>query len=92
MASSTSNSHIDATKEQHVAWLASIVVSISDTKDDVITRVNKFKKCPNLVEKLKKNAKSTYKFPTAEIIKGGFWHSLPLFDHFCGASNAIDVN
>ena len=22
---------------------------------------------------------------SVEIIKGGFWCSLPLFDHFCGA-------
>ena len=39
-SSSTSNSHIDATgdatEEQHVAWLASIGVSTSGTKDDVI--------------------------------------------------------
>ena len=58
-SSSTSNSHIDnatgdATKEQHVAWLASIGVSTSGTKDDVIKRVNTFKKYPRLVEKLKK--------------------------------------
>ena len=68
-SSSTSNSHIDptedATKEQHVAWLASIGVSTSGTKDDVIKRVNTFKKYPRLVEKLKKKANRTYKFPTA---------------------------
>ena len=46
MASSStsySNSHTDgtgdATKEQHVAWLASIGVSTSGTKDDVIKRL-----------------------------------------------------
>ena len=69
-SSSTSNSHIDnatgdATKEQHVAWLASIGVSTSGTKDDVIKRVNTFKKYPRLVEKLKKKASRAYKFPTA---------------------------
>ena len=53
----------DATKEQHVAWLASIGVSTSDTKDDVI--INTFKKYPRLVEKLKKKANRAYKFPTA---------------------------
>ena len=72
MASSStsySNSHTDgtgdATKEQHVAWLASIGVSTSGTKDDVIKRVNTFKKYPRLVEKLKKKANRAYKFPTA---------------------------
>ena len=68
-SSSTSNSHIDATgdaaKEQHVAWLASIGVSTSGRKDDVIKRVNTFKQYPRLVEKLKKKANRAYKFPTA---------------------------
>ena len=68
-SSSTSDSHIDATedvtKEQHVAWLASIGVSTSSTKEDVIKRVNTFKKRPRLVEKLKKKANRAYKFPTA---------------------------
>ena len=68
-SSSTSNSHTDAigdaTKEQHVAWLASIGVSTSGTKDDVIERVNTFKKYPRLVEKLRKKANRAYKFPTA---------------------------
>ena len=72
MASSStrySNSHTDgtgdATKEQHVAWLASIGVSTSGAKDDVIKRVNTFKKYPRLVETLKKKANRAYKFPTA---------------------------
>ena len=68
-SSSTNNSHTDATgdatKEQHVAWLASIGVSTSGTKDDVIKRVNTFKKYPKLVEKLKKKANRAYKFPKA---------------------------
>ena len=67
-SSSTSNSQIDAigdaTKEQHAAWLASIGVSSSGTKDDVIKRVNPFKKYPRSVEKLKKKANRAYKFPT----------------------------
>ena len=72
MASSStsySNSHTDGTgdvtKEQHVAWLASIGVSTSGTKDDVIKRLNTFKKYPRLFEKLKKKANRAYKFPTA---------------------------
>ena len=55
----------DATKEQHVPWLASIGVSASGTRDDVIKTVNTFKKYPRLVEKLKKKANRAYKFPTA---------------------------
>ena len=67
-SSSTSTSQInatgDATKEQHVAWLASIGMSTSGTKDGVTKRVSTLKKYPRLVEKLKKKANRAYKFPT----------------------------
>ena len=40
-------------------------VSTPGSKDDVIKRVNTFKKYPTLVEKLKKKANRANKFPTA---------------------------
>ena len=48
-----------------MAWLASIGVSTFGTKDDVIKRVNTYKKYPRLVGKLKKKANRAYKFLTA---------------------------
>ena len=50
------------TKETAAKWLANLGVACSGTKEELISRINTFKKYPKLVSKLQKRAQRNFKF------------------------------
>lgn len=51
------------TKEQAAKWLGDLGQAVSGTKEELITRINKFIKYPKLTNKLRLKAKRNYSFP-----------------------------
>ena len=52
---------------------------------EMVLNSNELDNGDNLKDGRPRNALLTYHVTDEEIVKGGFWCSLPLFDHFCGA-------
>ena len=53
------------TKEQCIEWLNGIGVRHTGTKEELLTRVTKYKKFPSLIKKLKHRVNRQYNFATA---------------------------
>ena len=53
---------MDFTKDKAVEWLRDIGLSVSGTRDELLTRIRKYMRYPNLVEKLKSKAHHNYTF------------------------------
>ena len=54
---------IEFSKEELMKWLRNLGLSVSGTKEELLTRIRKYERYPNLIKKLKIKATRNYSFP-----------------------------